>query len=220
MRSALAILLYVLTLPATGHAGAWMRENGESFLSVSVALRHSAIGTGREVDVYFDHGFAPRLSGGLAVFEDSGRSGHVMGFLRFPLPTRDRSHLGLELALGVYHQQGTIGPVYKEGAAWGRGFRWGSGEGWFNVEAAFEHRIGQPEPFLKLDATIGRSTGARLRPMVKANATHIDGQPLIWSVAANLMIDTRRDMTWIVGLERKQAGGSSTALNIGIWRRF
>ena len=84
MRSALAILLYVLTLPATGHAGAWMRENGESFLSVSVALRHSAIGTGREVDVYFDHGFAPRLSGGLAVFEDSGRSGHVMGFLRFP----------------------------------------------------------------------------------------------------------------------------------------
>lgn len=221
MRRAIAILVFFLTVPTHAMAGAWLRADGETFLSVETALRHGGNGPDAETDFYLDYGLGANVSIGLSAFQSGARSGHVTGFVRLPVgPRTGKARMAVQFDLGAHNRQAAWRPMYKLTFAYGRPFKWGAGYGWMNVEAAIERRIGLSDPYLKLEATVGQSTGRKLRPMVKIGATHIAGQPLIWTASANLLIDGPKDITWVVGIERKRAGTSGTALRLGLWRRF
>lgn len=221
MRSALVILVFCMLAATSVRAGAWLREPGTVFSSVSTTVRYLDGIWRPDYSLYAEYGLAPRLTLGVDYNENPGFSGHVMMFARMPVgSTQRRTKLALELGIGGHHWQGQWAEMFKSTISLGRGFssRWG--DGWFHVDGAMEMRRPNPEPAYKLDATLGLSSGLRFRPLLQFESTYIPGTPLIWSLIPSVMIDGRDDTTWLIGVERRTAGQTSLGLRFALWRRF
>jgi hypothetical protein len=224
MRFALNILAFLvlsLVLAQPVGAGAWLRDKGTGFLSLSTTFRQLNGTWQAENRFYGEYGVAQRLTLGADINEITGLAGHALVFLRLPVGLNEgRTRMAVELGLGAHHRQGRWGGMMKSTFSVGRGFssRWGNG--WFNVDAGVEWRLPNASPAFKLDATIGLSSGPRIRPMLQIESTYIAGDPLIWSVIPGVMIDGRSNNTWLIGVDRKTAGQTSLGLKFGLWRRF
>lgn len=218
-----AILVGHLATPA--FAGAWLRDSGAGFLSTGLAIRDSSRVLRPEYSFYGEFGLSPRLTLGLDLNESQGpsggHSGHALLFARFPIARGwHNTKVAIELGLGGSHYLGKWNGMIKSTLSVGRGFssRWG--EGWINVDTALELRRPASTPAFKLDATLGLSNGMRFRPMLQIESTYITGKPLIWAVIPSVMIDTRNNQTWVVGIERKTSGHSTVGIRFGVWRKF
>lgn len=224
MRFALNILTFLILWAVTAQpagAGAWLRDKGTGFLSLTTTIRHLNGTRQAENRFYAEFGLAPRLTLGADINEITGIAGHALVFLRLPVGLNERrTRIAVELGLGTHHWQGRWGGMVKSTLSVGRGFssRWGNG--WFNVDTGMELRLPNSNPAFKLDAAIGLSSGPRIRPLLQIETTYISGDPLIWSVIPGVLIDGRGNNTWLIGIDRKTAGQSSTGLKIGLWRRF
>lgn len=221
MRFAFLLLSWILGSVPPALAGAWLQSEGSAFLSLENKLRQRGDVNRIETDIYFEYGVSPRLSAGVSILQEGWQTGHIGLFLKTPLAAKNTSFaVSARADIGAYVSGRQWFGLSKLTFSYGRGFPWGDGYGWLNVDTAIEYRRGETAPFLKLDGTIGRSSGARLRPILKLSFTHIEGEPLIWSVAPGLLLDAGPNLTWTLGLERKQDGRSSNALTLGLWRRF
>lgn len=220
MRSASLILLIWLSGAAPGWAGAWLREEGRGFLSLTGILR-GATGPGDEFGLYADYGLAPRLTLGLEVNATSGRAGHALGFIRLPLGRRTgHMRYALELGLGGYRRFGTWRPMVKSTLSAGRGFgsRWGPG--WLAADAAIEYRRDLPDPTYKLDMTLGLSPDPGPRPMLQLETAYLPGAGFTWSLTPALLVNAGKRVSWVAGFERKSANPTGLGLKLGLWRRF
>ena len=220
------VLIGIMLAPTPATAGAWLREKGTGFVSVQTNLRRDALGTALETDSYGDYGLTPNLSLGFSFFSSGHQAGNAAVFLRFPLgDPGGENKWSLETGIGAWWAPEMVNGLAKLTISYGRNLAWGETNGWLSVENTLEKRLGISPVIWKLDATIGQSTGRggrapAIRPMIKLNTTKISGQPLIWSVSANMLIDGKNGMTWLVGIERKQLREPSYALTAGLWRRF
>ncbi|MDK3019626.1 hypothetical protein [Pseudodonghicola flavimaris] len=215
-------VLWFLLCPFPAIAGAWLRQKGETFVSLTAITRHGDPLAAREISLYADHGLGPGLSLGLDLNQRPGSSGHATLFARLPLSRPGaRLKFATEAAVGGHHWQGTWHPMYRLTLSAGRGFSTRSGAwGWMAVDLSRERRFGDALPIHKLDATLGLSAPARIRPILQVETAHIAGQPLLWAVIPGLLIDAPNRRTWHIGLERKSAGHQTLGLKIGLWQRF
>ena len=221
MSRTLLILLFCLMTPAAATAGAWLRDKGKTFVSVQTALRQSGQQYFQETDVYVDYGLQQRLSAGFALFDDGNRSGHALVFLRHPLRWNDeKTNIAVEYGVGLHYAPLRRQAMYRVTFAYGRGFRWGDGYGWVNIDTTLEKRTIDPGLTLKADATIGQSTGRKVRPMFKIGLEQAQNASLTWAASAHLMLDGPSGITWLAGIEQKQSGNRSTAISLGVWRKF
>ncbi|MGD9861794.1 MAG: hypothetical protein AB7S99_01155 [Pseudodonghicola sp.] len=218
----LVLVVFVLISARSAGAGAWMREEGTVFLSLTGTLRQGDPDARQELSVYSEYGVSPRLTLGTDINERPGLSGHALLFARRPLSRpAARTRLAVETAVGGHHWLGRWHPMYRLTLSAGRGFTTAQGAtGWLSVDAAYERRLSAPVPAYKLDATLGLSSPGRIRPILQVETAHIPGKPLFWAVTPGLTIDTGGTATWLVGLERKSAGHDTLGLKIGLWRRF
>ena len=224
MRRLIPLLLALLCTasPGPANAGAWLREPGRSFLSTAGTLRRGDPDARQEVSVYAEYGLSPRLTFGADVNERPGITGHATLFARLPLNRPDaRNRLALESALGGHHWRGDCDPMYRLSLSYGRGFITRRGAlGWLDIAAGYERRLGMTRPIYKLDATLGLSAPGRIHPVLQVETAHIPGRSLIWAVAPGVLIDTRRNASWLIGLERKSAGRDTVGLRIALWQWF
>lgn len=221
MRHVLTILIFCLSAAQPVWAGAWLREPDTAFFSVSATFRSLNGVWQSENGLYGEYGLAPRLTLGMDISNIARVAGHALVFARVPVgPPGRRTRMALELGLGGHHIQNQWGSMLKATLSVGRGFvsRWGNG--WFNVDSAIELRRPTPDPAFKLDASIGLSSGGRIRPLLQFESTYAAGNRLIWSVIPGVMIDGRNNTTWLIGLERKSAARSGLGLKFGLWRQF
>lgn len=219
-RFALIALVWLATA-APACAGAWLREAGDRFVSLTATTRSGPVGSGLESGLYAEYGMRPGLTAGLDLNDRDAVAGHALGFLRLPLgPSATPLRAAIELAAGAHHRGGSWRPMLRLTASAGRGFptRWG--HAWVNLDAGYEQRAGTGSPALKLDAALGLSDGPRWRPLVQLETYHRPGGRRYWTVAASLMIDAGHDQTWVIGLEHKSRPDDSTGLRIALWRRF
>lgn len=221
-RLGLLLIACVLLAARPAGAGAWMRDEGRVFLSLTGTLRHGDPDARRELSAYGEYGLSPRLTLGFDVNERPGLSGHAVIFARQPLrPPGARTKLAVETAFGGHHWQGRWHPMYRLTLSAGRGFTTkGGANGWMTLDAAYERRLGETVPAYKLDGTLGLSSPGRLRPILQVETAHIPGKPFFWAITPGLMADGRGTATWLVGLERKSAGRETLGLKIGLWQRF
>ena len=221
MHRTLFVLFCCLLAPSAGHAGAWMREKGKTFVAAQSTVRMTGLIFSTETDIYIDHGVTERLSAGFALFDDGRNSGHMLVFLRHPLRSgRGGAQMAVEYGLGVQYTPVLRQSMYRLTFAYGRGFNWGRGYGWVNIDTTVEMRAAGNAPTYKADATLGQSSGRKVRPMFKLGLEQAQNAPLTWAASAHVMIDGPRDITWLVGVERKRSGGGSTAVSLGLWRKF
>ncbi len=222
MRRLILLLIALSGAPAPAAAGAWLRDAGDGFFSVTTILRQGDPDARLETSLYGEYGLSPRLTIGADINDRPGVTGHALLFARLPLSRPGaRNRLAAELALGGHHRRGAWDPMYRLTLSYGRGLPRRRGRtGWLAVDAGYERRLGTARPIYKLDATLGVSAPGRIRPILQLETAHIPGQPLIWAVAPGLLIDTRRGGTWLIGLERKSAGRDTLGVKFGLWQPF
>ncbi|MFV0513416.1 MAG: hypothetical protein ACK5MY_07265 [Jhaorihella sp.] len=221
-------LLCGLAAASPAMPGAWLREDGRAFLSVSGIVRRTVAGHEQETGLYGEYGLLPRLTIGIDLNERPALAGHALVFARLPLIAQsDRTRLALEIAAGAHHWQTNWHPMTRATLSLGRAFQAGRGyQGWLNLDAAYERRYGFLRPAYKLDLTAGLSSGLRLRPLLQIETTLVPGQGRYWTVTPAILFGGGRGRgtagiaTWLVGVERKSAPQDSVGLKLALWRRF
>jgi hypothetical protein len=216
-----AFLLVCLAFGSPAAGGAWLREPGTGFLSLSATQRFYQPGTGTELALYGEYGLTPRLTFGLDLNDQPGQSGHALAFVRLPItPPASRLRAALELAAGAHHQGYDWHPMTKGTVSLGRGFESGLGFGWWSVDAAIEQRFGPGDEIYKLDATAGLSPTTRPRPLLKVETSKVAGKRLFWAITPSLTLKDKRGRVWVAGIERKYAGRNSIGLVARLWLDF
>lgn len=217
MRAWLLVCLICLAGAPPAGAGAWLERKGETQLIVTGTYRWNRAGIAQEGGLYATHGFRDRLTLGFDAFTSLGGSGHALVFARLPLGSQDSPRrTALEIALGGHRQSADWAPMLRLSLAHGRG----SAKGWFDLAASLEHRAGQPDLAWKLDASLGRSGPARLRPMLQAGIGRTADGVTEWRASAHVLIAARDRQTVVLGLERKRSGTATTAITLALWHRF
>ncbi|MFT7595156.1 MAG: hypothetical protein ACI8R4_002482 [Paracoccaceae bacterium] len=214
-------LMICLTAAQPARAGAWLRDPGTGFFSVTNTMRNVAGPSAYETSLYADYGLWPRLSLGLDINERPGITGHAMIFARLPLGQTDRrTRFAMELGVGGSHWKGDWNRMAKSTLSIGHNFTSPWGAGWLNIDAAVEMRSLAPDPIYKLDASFGLASTHRFAPMLQLETTHIRSKPISWALTPSVVFKGRNNLTWLVGVEVKSALQTSLGLKLGLWRQF
>lgn len=153
MRAPLALLLWI-SLAGSACAGAWLREEGQAFLSTS----QEAWGDGGYTAFYGEYGLGRGLTVGLDAGQARGAAWGGVLYARGALgPAEGAGRMAWELGAG--HRSGD-GAVIRPGLMLGRGFDWG----WAGLDTFAEYRSRPGDIAYKADATLGlsRRDGTRL----------------------------------------------------------
>lgn len=219
-RFAIACLICLIA-PQPALAGAWLRDKGNGFMSISSTIRALSPIADYETSLYADFGLTARLTAGLDVNETPGVGGHALAFLRLPISASGaRRKLALELGIGGHHRREIWHPMYRVALSLGYGFTGWFGPGWLAVDTAIEHRGGHAEPLFKLDATIGLSSSDQIRPMLQLETAIAQNLSLQWTLTPSLMIAGKGKSTWIIGIQQRSFGAHRMGLKVALWRRF
>ena len=210
-----------IALSGSAAAGAWLREKGRGFLSLSATGYRIDGQVELEKALYAEWGAFDRLTMGLDINDKAGITGHALVFARHPI--RDfgaYGRLAAEFGLGGHHWQNDWSAMYKATLSYGKEIKTGWGHGWIALDAAYERRMGSPEPAYKLDFTAGLSSERLFDPLLQIETTRIPGGPLYWTVRPSVMITGKENVTWLIGLERKSAIPGTIGLRFSLWRNF
>jgi hypothetical protein len=213
------VVLILTTPPAS--AGAWMREPGTAFSSLSFSIdpnRTSALAA------YLEYGKSKNLTFGadLNATADAGglKTGQVTFFIRRPLGRPDAKYrLAYELGLGGKWEETEQALHLKAGLSWGRGIQIGQKYGWASVEASHILSLGDSADVSKFDATVGLNYTDRYTGMMQLFLSHSDGETSS-SIAPSVIVKGKGRFKYQIGFETPLGSDSRTSLKLGLWREF
>lgn len=211
------LLLICLLRAGPAGAGAFSEEKRTGFVATTGFYRWDGFGAMQEAGLYAAYGLTPRLTLGFDAYYTPGLSSHALLFLRLPIAQgRGANRFAAEFGLGVHREAGGGGAMYRLSLAHGRSWD----RGWYDLTASVERRSGQPKAGWKLDGTLGGLGKARLQPMLQLGLGRTGWGLREWRASAHLRYDTPKGATWVLGLERKHSGTTSSAVSLALWRRF
>lgn len=217
----LAIILLSLCVALPANAGAWLRDKGTGFLSLTGTLFGSADTFNYKSAVYGEWGLSPKITVGFDLNDRPGLTGHALVFARVPLlDLGKKGRLSLEFGGGGHHYVNQWHPMYKTGLSYGRDLSTQWGPGWVAVDMAVEHRLGSGDPFYKLDATIGLSANRRFNPMLQIESSYFSNSQIYWAITPSVVIKGQNQTRWIFGIEHRSAYPKGYGLKVALWREF
>lgn len=211
-------VVVLLGIATDAVAGAWLRETGTGFLSLSGEVTEpDAFGIYRQdYSLYAEYGLAERLTLGVDAGHDMLRMSKGVVFARLPLGRADRTvKLAVELGAGQVGDDTALRP----GLSIGRGITlWGRG-GWLNADGRAV-LAGGGAMTLESDLTFGLSVTGRSKVILQLQA----GQPDIGdgyaTFAPSLVYETRPGAHLEIGLTQPLTGSDLRSLSLGLWRMF
>lgn len=218
---ALCLVLWHLTAPGA-QAGAWLREKGSGFTSLSFGFNQFEEGA---QSLYFEYGLTEKMTVGLDVTtatlgSDFHRAAGHLFFRRKLWDLGSPHQLSYEIGVGGIYQDDLILPTLKAGISWGRGFQFRDRSGWVNVTAAFIYEPMMGENVSKLDATLGLELGKITTGMIELNLQRKD-RDLYQAVEPSLLIRPRTSkFNFKVGAKVPIADPDKSSLKLGIWHSF
>lgn len=219
MRGLRFLMLLLAIAPGGALAGAWPREEGRWFLSLS----QTAIPQDGRVDgwtgLYLEQGFSPRLTFGLDAGRDLGGARTVaVTFLRWDVAPSSPLRLGLTAGAGSEWTAAGEDTLIRLGLAAGRGHSWWRG-GWMEAEVQAVHRLAAAETTWKADLTLGLSLPPRSKAMLQLHLAQTpDGTEARLVPSYVLRLKDRVHVT--LGLTADLTGGEPLGLKIGTWLDF
>jgi hypothetical protein len=208
--------LIVLTCTSPAFAGAWLREKGAGFSSVTGS---ATIGGDIAESSYLEFGARDDLTFGVEI----GFTGFATAFLRRPIGKNDKPGVwAYELGMGVGWTDYVIRPYLLTGLSWGRGYDLGGLNGWLAVDTSVTWDVYFAEHLVKIDSTLGMNFGDRFSGMLQLfGAGTAAGHTT--SIAPSILVTPLNNHPEI----RLQIGGQSqiglpanSAIKVSIWRSF
>ncbi len=216
----LVFMLGLLICAAPAVAGSWLREPGESFMSISTTTRQQNGMRTSETGFFFERGVSRHFTFGLDVHQVSTGAGHRLAFVRMPLPWRHpKNRLAFEFALGRHTDGHDWYPMQKVTLSYGRPLSTRWGPGWLNMDLAREMRHGSGR-IDKLDLTIGLSADRKINPMLQIETARIPGRSLFWAALPGLRLKGRKGSQWVLSPEVRANPNRSMGLKFALWKEF
>jgi len=227
MRRVLTILTIAL-LPGWAFAGAWPREVGTTFVSLSFTAKGdpttmTTTGFPQESfsTLYVEHGLMPRLTVGLDAGYSQAGDYSVLAFASRPVGPGDaKNRFALEAGAGVWDSGRQSDTVLHFGLDYGRGISTGLGDGWVAVDTAVQYRVSLQEVIYKADLTVGLATGKRTKIMMQLQAGDYPGSEAYVRLAPSITRQFGPRTQLELGLEAGVIGDSRIGLKLGTWFEF
>ena len=212
MSRLVALLLALATGSSPANAGAWLRAEGDGFLSTTIKLQDddntSTYGT-----LYAEYGINPDLTVGLDIGSDEGGDHKGLAFVLMPL-SRDGLHIAFELAAGTLDEGGALRP----GISMGRSLSIKDLNGWWSIDT--RAKLTSDDVSLAVDTTVGLTLPSETMligqlqhggPMADPDFLRLVGS-VVWPISAGRHIE--------VGLTTGLTNAEDFGLKVGMWRSF
>lgn len=224
-----ALLLAFSALQAS--AGAWPRETGSTFVSLSQTVstgRETLLTPSRSLDrltsVFAEYGLTPELTFGLDASRSRGGETTVstlLGFARRPLWRNDAGQIvSVELGLGVLREETEMLARLRPGLSWGRGFESGWGAGWMGIDSSVELRLPSNQVVLKADGTVGIKPTERWMLIMQVQTGKYPGTAAIVRLAPSVVRRLGPASHVQLGLTAGVSGDDAVGLKLGTWFTF
>lgn len=200
-------------------AGAWPRDRGQSFVSLSHQSTFAGPDFGDFASLYYEYGLRNALTFGLDVGRNSAEGQlTAIAFLRYPLISGGRDVLAAEIGLGWTDRAGGGVATLRPGISWGRSYSAGWGAGWMGIEstyAIYEDGGG----LAKIDGTFGINHPSGAMTILQLQyAAPSDGGATIALAPSHVFRLTGSTFVELgVSYEFRQ---SVSGVKIGIWQNF
>ncbi len=213
----LAVIL-LFWLASDAMSGAWLREKGAVFLSLSGEVKEpDEYGFFRQdYSLYAEYGLAERLTLGVDAGHDMLRMSKAFVFARMPLGRAERAvKLAVELGAGEANGDTALRP----GLSVGRGIAlWGLG-GWLNADGRAV-LAGEGAMTLESDLTFGLSVTDRSKVILQLQAGQPETGDAYATFAPSFVYETRPGAHLEIGLTQPLRGGDLRGVTFGLWRSF
>ena len=240
MRRCLAAILLAAApvhVPEAG-AGAWPRDEGAAFLSLSQTVStggRTLLSASEDIrsytSLYAEYGLTPKLTIGLdaGVGIDASLSTGMespvnawLAFLRYPIWVGEGGNrFAAQIGAGTqtepdYGQQARLRP----GLSWGRGFesRWGGG--WFGIEASAEYRFKSEDFAFKADYTAGIKPSEKWMLIFQLQTGRYGAEDTIVRLAPSVVRKMGKRMHLQLGGIASVAGDDALGLKFATWFEF
>lgn len=242
MRNLLVLAILAGLVPALADAGAWPREQGSGFVSVSyeyttwqdMMSEDRLIETEGEIEtfgymaLYAEYGITDRLTAGI----DTGReeapyTWSGVAFLRAGLgPAHWRNRFAAEFGLGQREipnyglDQGDRETIFRPGVSWGYGFDTRLGRGWTGLDLKSETRQTTGGTAYKADFTLGLDPDGPWLGFVQLQGSDYPGAGPALRVVPTLV---RRITPWLAiesALLWDAYGNERMGVRAGLWLEF
>ena len=218
----LIVFLLSLLLASPTHAGAWLREKGTSFTSISFSATWFRDTTNT---TYLEYGLRDNLTIGadIGIIADrwGGQSGYGTVFIRRPLgPNKGPNKWAYELGIGAAWVNELVLPHLKTGVSWGRGIQIKGLNGWMTVDASMTWDMANGFHLGKIDSTLGVNFTKVTTGMIEIYLAHLDSKTYA-TIAPSLVFKPHKGKyRFQIGAQTPLGHYENTALKLGLWREF
>ncbi len=231
MRAIMAGLLLV-GLAGQACAGAWPRQKGETFVSISQTFSTEAkilLAPTENLDsytaLYAEYGLTERLTVGLDGAYALGpgsklRTGLI--FARYPVWSNESgSRVAVDLGFGYRRgNDGEQGPRLRAGLSWGRGLESRWGPGWLGFETSVEAQPPTDDRIYKADFTLGWKPREDWMAILQVQTGfYPHAEPLV-RIAPSIVKAFGAHSNLELGIVSSVYGDESIGVKIATWIRF
>ncbi len=213
MRVLLILLLGFCALPL--QAGPWLRDKGETFLSVS--LEGDLLSGGDFVGIYTEYGWSDTMTLGLDLGGHSGAMSKAIVFARRHFGTAPGGmRLAVELGAGLADDD----PVLRPALSFGRGLDWKGRNGWLVLDAR-ALIIGEGREIAwEGDLTFGMQAFRKSRAILQLQARQPVSGDAQFKLAQSWVIERAPGRHLEVGVTTGIRNSDALALKLALWHNF
>jgi hypothetical protein len=215
------IVLFLIAVAQTGHAGPWLRDKGKTFSATSFSSTYYLETSSQ---TYLEYGLteATTLVGnfGTSRLHYSPHTGYATASIRRALSAPEApSKWAYELGIGMAWSGDDRERHLRTGLTWGMGNKWRDKSGWITVEAVALWDMTNARHLAKLDTTVGLNFTDVTAGMLQLYTAYADHGSA--TLAPSLVFTPAKSKFRIqVGAESKIGEFDNSALKIGLWREF
>lgn len=216
------ILLIWQCMASTAYAGAWLREKGTGFTSLSFGATQFSETTNA---LYIEYGLSDKTTIGLNISSFTNalnvRNGFGNLFMRRAIGPTDRPNKwAYEIGVGGLWGNEKHLPTFKTAISWGRGFQIKERSGWVNVDAAFVYEPTLGQNIAKLDAALGMNFGGITTGLLEVTISSQNSETYGALEPSVLLRPKDSSFSVKLGAQIPFDEQEKAALKLGIWRKF
>ncbi|KIN75023.1 hypothetical protein Z945_2922 [Sulfitobacter noctilucae] len=223
MQISLTTLLIAVSFTASmAQAGAWLRDKGTGFVSLSFGATQFSETTNA---FYLEYGLTEGTTVGLDVStftnSENVRNGFGNLFVRRSLGSVDGPHrFAYEVGVGGLWGNEMQLPTVKTSVSWGRGLSVSDRSGWINLDGAFIYEPTLGEHITKFDGTIGMNFTDVTTGLLEVTVSQ-QNDDTYGAVEPSVLITPRNSsFRFKVGAQIPIEEQDKSALKLGVWHTF